>query len=368
MDAAPLSPPHPGQTPQASRVPGSVSTLGIVAPAPHANSSDRPQLEEEKGPELRAKNPQSGHRHSTKTALLDTGSPTCPQQGSGHQPHHFCLDSFCFLPFHLMFFSKCRKAGLKVGILCLVWNLQISHSTFHRWSWVKAFLGGCLKALLVLRDGRGGRKGGPRPLSDGTYASVDVKPWVPSSHRTSPTSSPPSPCSPGGPLPPGTHLDDVQLLHTGGHPELGGTLAVQTVCNTEAGGAVSGGAAGQPQAHRTEAATLTSGALGVPNPPTPPCPALLRSWGREGLGPCGHPPPGPVAPPPTPTKVPCVSSGSGLSILSMRSLEFHLVMSLGNISSESDRSSGEERVGLQHRPIRRQGLRGTGRPGWEVQG
>ena len=32
----------------------------------------------------------------------------------------------------------------------------------------------------------------------------------------------------------------------------------------------------------------------------------------------------------------------------MRSLEFHLVMSLGNISSESDRSSGEKREGLQH--------------------
>ena len=32
----------------------------------------------------------------------------------------------------------------------------------------------------------------------------------------------------------------------------------------------------------------------------------------------------------------------------MRSLEFHLVMSLGNISSESDRSSGKEREGLLH--------------------
>ena len=37
---------------------------------PNANSSDRPQVEEQKGHELRAKNPQSGHRRSTKTALL----------------------------------------------------------------------------------------------------------------------------------------------------------------------------------------------------------------------------------------------------------------------------------------------------------
>lgn len=60
------------------------------------------------------------------------------------------------------------------------------------------------------------------------------------------------------PLPPtalalchlGTHLDDVQLLHAGGHPELGGALAVQTICNTEAVGAVS-------RQHQTEGVAMT---------------------------------------------------------------------------------------------------------------
>lgn len=60
------------------------------------------------------------------------------------------------------------------------------------------------------------------------------------------------------PLPPvalalchlGTHLDDVQLFHAGGHPELRGALAVQTICNTDAVGAVS-------RQHQTEVVTMT---------------------------------------------------------------------------------------------------------------
>lgn len=90
---------------------GHLGPWSALAPAPSANSSDRPQLEEKKGCELRAKNPQSGHMHSTKTALLDSGSPMCPQQGGGHQPHHFCLDDFCFLPFHLIFSANAERLG-----------------------------------------------------------------------------------------------------------------------------------------------------------------------------------------------------------------------------------------------------------------
>lgn len=122
---------------------------------------------------------------------------------------------------------------------------------------------------------------------------------------------------------------------------------------------MSRGAAGQPQAHGTEAVTLTSEALGTA--PPPPMPSTAQELGQRGGAWSLQPPsPGPAAPP-APTWVPCVSSGSGLSILSMRSLEFHLVMSLGNISSESDRSSGEEGAGLQH-PLERRDWGARGGP------
>lgn len=49
-------------------------TLFHPGSCPNANSSDCPQVEEQKGRELCAKNPQSGHRRSTKTALLHTES------------------------------------------------------------------------------------------------------------------------------------------------------------------------------------------------------------------------------------------------------------------------------------------------------
>lgn len=86
---------------------------------------------------------------------------------SGAAAAHFCLDGFRFLPSHLIFFSKCGKAGYKVNICFLVWNLQVSPFTFHRRSWVKAFFGGRLQSFLVLRDVGAGSKGAPRPLSDG---------------------------------------------------------------------------------------------------------------------------------------------------------------------------------------------------------
>lgn len=75
----------------------------------------------------------------------------------------------------------------------------------------------------------------------------------------------------------GTHLDDAQLLHAGGHPELRGALAVQTICNTEVVGAVS-------RQHQAEVVTMT-------------CRACQPSWvgwvlllGDEGLGPLSRPP------------------------------------------------------------------------------
>lgn len=79
------------------------------------------------------------------------------------------------------------------------------------------------------------------------------------------------------PLPPaalalchlGTHLDDVQLLHAGGHPELGGSLAVQTICNTDAVTAVS-------RQHRKQVVTVTYKA------PSPPGGWVLL-LGEEGL-------------------------------------------------------------------------------------
>lgn len=70
-----------------------------------------------------------------------------------------------------------------------------------------------------------------------------------------------------------THLDDVQLLHTGGHPELGVTLVVQTVCNTEA--------------------TLTAGAMDTWQPKGSPwVPPLCEDWVRQEWTAPSHPLPG----------------------------------------------------------------------------
>lgn len=151
------------------------------------------------------------------------------------RPHHFCLDDFRFLPFYLFSFRDFRQAEHTVKI----WNLQVSHFAFQGWSGVKAFLGGAVCGPYWLSGASEGL--GPRPLSSGAQDSVDMMLGEPSSaSMVSPAGLVlyallPRCCSPG-PLHLGTHLDDVQLLHTGGHPELGGTLAVQTVCNTEAVG------------------------------------------------------------------------------------------------------------------------------------
>ena len=195
-------------------------------------------MEEEKGRELHAKNPRSGHKRSTKTALLDTESFSHPWRGGHSQPHHFCLDDFRFLPFYLFSFRDFRQAEHKVKILFLIWNLQVSHFAFQGWSGVKAFLGGAVCSPYWFSGTSEGV--GPRPLSSGAQASVDMMLWEPSSaSMVSPAGlalyALPSPLQPW-PLHLGTHLDDVQLLHAGGHPELGGALAVQTVCNTEAVG------------------------------------------------------------------------------------------------------------------------------------
>lgn len=136
-------------------------------------------------------------------------------------------------------------------ILCLFWKLQISYLTFQGWSWVRSFFGGHVPSPLLLRDIRGG---GPRPLSHGAQARADGRLWVAPLALVLCTLSPPlaapePAATQPSPLPPDTHLDNVQLLHTGGHPERGAALAVQIVCNTEAAGAVSRGAAGQPRPH-----------------------------------------------------------------------------------------------------------------------
>ena len=58
--------------------------------------------------------------------------------------------------------------------------------------------------------------------------SVDARLW-----RALPLEPAPAPAHSLG-LRVGTHLDDVQLLHAGGHPELRATLLVDFICNTEA--------------------------------------------------------------------------------------------------------------------------------------
>lgn len=188
------------------------------APAPSANSSDHPRVEQE-GPELRAKNPQSRHRHSADTALLGTERAARPRR-----PHHFCLDGFCFLPFHLFFFRKCRQAEHRV-VLCLVWNLQVSHFTFQGRSWVRAFLRGCLPSLPVLggpSEGAGAQASGDVSEAVGAKSCLhSFEPCpLPRAALWTTSSTAPALCHLG------THLDGVQLLHAGGHPELGGGLTV----------------------------------------------------------------------------------------------------------------------------------------------
>lgn len=141
-----------------------------------------------------AKNPQSRHRRSAKTALLGTESAACPQCGGGCRPHHFCLDGFRFLPFHLFFFRDCRKARPRMKILCLFWKLQISYLPFQGWSWVRSFFGGHVPSPLLLRDIRGG---GPQPLSHGAQARADGRLWVAPRHWSSAPC--PLPWQPWGP-------------------------------------------------------------------------------------------------------------------------------------------------------------------------
>jgi hypothetical protein len=133
----------------------------------------------------------------------------------------------------------------------LIFDLEFTSFSFYfpnRWSLAKVFLGGCLLSL-VLRHQRG--------LADPSLAQLQGKDALGLSSQCSNKhgcealvqSSILNPkIGPLCPAPPavqaaqpqilstqvGTHLNDVQLLHAGGHCELRATLAVRTICNTEA--------------------------------------------------------------------------------------------------------------------------------------
>lgn len=92
-------------------------------------------------------------------------------------------------------------------ILFLIWNLQVSHFTLQGWSRGKAFLGGELSYWSRPYWWSGTSEGvGPRPLSSGAQASVDVRLWVPSSASIAPLGPVLGALAPAahgpGPLPP----------------------------------------------------------------------------------------------------------------------------------------------------------------------